>query len=204
MHAVSTTAFGLMWATVLGAPPFGFAVFLGIRWAWPRAQLPATVAALATLCFAFGAALLRLSFTDVLANFVCVAVLYFAYCFVAASCLQIPFRAVRYLALVAAALPICVGYGLGTIGVLGLGWIVMDYAEPPYHTEPMAPYLICRITEWGMAVGGSGYTVHLYRVWPAVPFIERQVVTLVVAQAGYVGEPPADKTCADALDAYTR
>jgi hypothetical protein len=204
MHEVSEAAFFLMWATVLCAPPFAFATFLAIRWSRPPAQLPVTVAAISILLFAFGVALVRLSFTNVLANFVCVAVLYFTYCFFAASCLQIRFRAVRYLALIASALPICVGYVLGTIGALGLGFIVMDYARAPEHTEQMEPNLICRITEWGSAVSASGYTVHLYRVWPAVPFIEREVVALTVIQAGYLGEPPADKTCPDALNAYTR
>jgi len=204
MHSVPQAPFVLMWATVLCAPLCAFAIFLSIGWWSPRAKLPTIVAALSILVFGLGAAILRLSFTDVLANFICVAVVYFSYCFLVASCLLIPIRAVRYLAFVATPLPICVGYVLGTVGVLGLGWIVMDYARAPDHTEPMGPQLICRITEWGSVASASGYTVHLYKFWPAVPFIEREVVALPVVQAGYIGEPPADKTCPDALRAYSR
>jgi hypothetical protein len=178
-----------------------FVVFLAIR---PRAQLSVTVAAILILCLALGVAALGLSFTNVFANFVGVAVVFIAYYFLAASCLQIPFRVIRYLALTVAILPICFGYVLGTIGMLGLVWMVMDYTEPPQHAEQVGPHLKCEITGWGAAGTASGYTVHLYKTWPEVPFIVREVVSLRVIQAGYVGEPPADKTCSDAVNVYSR
>jgi|ERR1700722_15064485 hypothetical protein len=204
MDAVSGKAFFLMWATVICGPPFAFAVFFSIRQWWPHAQLPATGAAILTLLFAFSVVTLRLSFTSALANFVCVAVVLLIYYFIVASCLQIPFRAVRYLTFIVTILPICFGYLLGTVGVLGLGWIVMDYTRPPEHTEQMGPDLKCQITGWGSVASASGYTVHLYKIWPEVPFVEREVASLSVIQAGYVGEPRADKTCSDAMHAYTR
>jgi hypothetical protein len=63
----------------------------------------------------------------------------------------------------------------------------------------MTPKLICEITGWGMAGGPSGYKVHLYKRWPALPFIKKEVVELTVDQ----NAPDADKTCADALKAYS-
>jgi hypothetical protein len=196
---------GIIWATIILGPPFALAAFLSIRGFWPRAQLLVTAAALVIIFFAFGVMLFRLSFANSLANFVCVAVVYLAYCFLAASCLQIPFRVVRYLALAITSLPICFGYVLGTVGVLGLMAIMGDYERPPEHTEQMGSHLKCEITLWGFAGSASGYTVHLYKTWPEIPLLVREVVAFSVVQGGYVGDdPPADKTCSDALDAYSR
>jgi hypothetical protein len=202
MDSVSGAAFLLMWATVLSAPPLAFALFLSFRRLWPRVQLPAAVVAIAILFFSYGIAQLGLSFTSALVDVACVAAVYFTYCLVAASCLQIPFIFFRYSALVVSSLPICVGYVLGTVGVLGLGWIVADYTRPPQHTEKMRPDLICEVTSWGSVASRSGYTVHLFKIWAALPFAEREVVRFKIVQAGYIGEPPTDKTCADALNAY--
>lgn len=190
-------AFLAIWATVLGAPLIAFLALPGIRRAWPYAHGPIIIAAIAILCFAIGLSVSRLSFTNVWVNVVLAAICYLAYCFLAASCWQISRNAVRYILGIVTALPIGAGYLLGTIGALGLGWIVSDYASPPHHVEQMAPGLICEITEWGTVLSG-GYKVHLYRRWPAFPFLEREVEILTVDQ----NASDADKTCSDALNAY--
>jgi hypothetical protein len=76
--------------------------------------------------------------------------------------------------------------------------ILADYTGPSHDVEQMAPGLICETTNWGWALTG-GYKVHLYRRWPAFPFIEREVVVLTVNQ----NANDADKTCSDALNQYT-
>jgi hypothetical protein len=192
------TAFLVIWATVLGAPPIAFLAVPGIRRAWPYAHGP-IIAAIAILCFAIGLSVSRLSFTNVWVNVVFAAICYFAYCFLAASCWQISRNAVRYIVGIVATLPIGVGYLLGTFGALGLGWIVSDYASPPHRVEQMAPGLICEITGWGTIFGG-GYKVHLYQRWSAFPFLEREMVIFTVDQ----NASDADKTCSDALNAYAR
>ena len=197
MQDTGTWAFLAIWATVLGTPPIAFLAAPGIRRAWPYAHGPIIIVAIAILCFAIGSSVSRLSFTNVWVNVVLAAICYLAYCFLAASCWQISRNAVRYIVGIVTTLPIGVGYLLGTIGALGLGWIVSDYASPPHHVEQMAPGLICEITEWGTVFSG-GYKVHLYQRWSAFPFLEREVVILTVDQ----NASNADKTCSDALNAY--
>jgi hypothetical protein len=194
------TVFIVIWVTVLGAPLIAFPAVPGIRQAWPYAHGPIIIAAIAILCFAIGLSVARLSFTNFWVNLVLVAISYLAYCFLAASCWQISRNAVRYILGIAAMLPIGVGYLLGTVGLLSVGWIVVaDYANPPNHVEQMAPGLICEISGWGTALDG-GYEVHLYRRWSAFPFLQRELVNLNVDQ----NANDADKTCSDALNAYAR
>lgn len=192
-------AFLLVWATVLCAPLIAFLTLPDIRGSWPSAQVPIIIAALFGLCLAFGLAALRLTFTNVWANVALWTVTYFAYCFLAAWCWHIPRKTIRYLAAFVTALPICVGYIVGTIGFLALGLLVSDNASPPYHIEQMGTDLVCETTGWGMAGGPSGYKVHLYKRWPrAFPFIEKEVMEFTVDQ----NASDADKTCSDALSAY--
>jgi hypothetical protein len=87
------------------------------------------------LCFAFGIYALRLSFTNDLADTVFWAVGYFAYCVLAASSLRIPVRLVRYMVLIIAALPMAGGYVLGTVGILGLGFVVHDSTARPEREQ---------------------------------------------------------------------
>jgi hypothetical protein len=193
--------FLLAWVTVLGAPPVILGAFAAIRQLWPHALSPMAVGSLATLCSFFGFAALRVSFTMAMANIVCAAVAYLAYCFLAASCWRITSRAVRILVLIVTAVPIAVGYLLGTIGVLGLAWTVEDYSRAPDHTEQMGPELICRVTSWGSAASDSGFTVHLYKHWAGVPFIEREVASTAVVQTNPQAQPK-DASCSDVLAAY--
>jgi hypothetical protein len=196
MQDTGTGAFLVIWAAALGAPPIAFLAAPGIRRAWPDARRPIIIAAIAILCFAIGLSVSRLSFANVWANVVLAAICYLAYCFLAASCWQISRNGLRYIVGIVTALPIGVGYLLGTIGALGLGWIVSDHASPPYHVEQMAPGLTCEITRWGAILRG-GYKVHLYQRWSAFPFLEREVAILTVDDADDVV-----KTCSDALNAY--
>jgi hypothetical protein len=196
MQDTGTAAFLVIWAAVLGAPPIAFLAVPGIRRAWPRAHGPIIIAAIAILCVAIGLSVSRLSFTNVWVHVVLAAICYLVYCFLAASCWQISRTAVRYIVGIVTTLPIGFGYLLGTIGVLGLGWIVSDYVSPPHHVEQMAPGLTCETTEWGTVLSG-GYKVHLYQRWSAFPFLEREVVIWTVDDASGVV-----KTCSDALSAY--
>jgi hypothetical protein len=171
----------------LGAPPIAFLAVPGIRRTWPYAYRPIIIAAIAILCSAIGLSVSRLSFPSFLVNVVLAAICYFAYCFLAASCWQISRNAVRYIVGIVTALPIGAGYLVGTIGAIPLGWIVSNYASPPYHVEQMAPGLTCEITRWAAILHG-GDKVHLYRRWFAFPFLEREVVILIVDDADYAGK----------------
>ncbi len=198
MQDTGIEAFLVVSTTVVGAPPIAFVAVPRICRAWPNAHRPIIIAAIAVLCFTIGSIALRLSFTNVWLNVALAAICYVAYCVLAASCWQISRNLVGYIAGIVTVLPIGVGYLLCTVGSLGLMWILSDYTSPPYHAEQMASGLICETTGWGTAFSG-GYKVHLYRRWPAFPFLEREVVVLTVDQ----NASDADKTCSDALNQYT-
>lgn len=203
MHDVFTVANGLMWVTVLIAPPLALVVLFAIQKAWPSIQFSASLLFIALLVLSLILFLLGISFTNVLINIIWLAASYFFYCIFIASTWQLKFKPARYFALIIGSLPICLGYVLGTVGVLGLFFIVGDMVEPPEHTEQMGRGLVCEMTDWGSVGSSSGYSIDLYELWPAVPFLRRRVVHLSVVEAGYVGDqPPADKTCADALNNY--
>jgi hypothetical protein len=123
---------------------------------------------------------------------------YVAYCFVAISAWALRSRPLRILTLVATAIPVVAGYALGMVGALALIFIVGDYAEPPIQTASMADNLECRITGWGMATTDSGYIVHLYKHWPAMPLLEREVARIVVNETNPVDDT-ASASCDDAL-----
>jgi hypothetical protein len=158
------------------------------------------ITCVAVLGILVASTIIGLGFTLRAANVLCWTLGYWLYCFLAASCLLIPSKIARIVALVVAAIPILIGYVLDTVGVLGLGFILEDYSRAPDHTEQMGAGLICRITEWGMAVGASGYTVDLYRALP-VPFLERNVASITVTQTDSSAK---DVNCADALALYRK
>jgi len=142
---------------------------------------------------------------NVILGCVCFVIAYGAYCFLAVSCWQIKFLPLRIPALLGAAIPICAGYFMSTVGLLGLMFIVGDYTRAPESTEQIDMGLECRVTGWGMVASASGYTVHLYKSWSWLPFMERSAVSIPVVQIGYVGDqPPKDASCADAVAEYRR
>jgi hypothetical protein len=120
-----------------------------------------------------------------------------AFWLLTASAVRIKYRAVRYPVLLVAVI-------VGALVSFGTTIAYFESAFPPERTEIMATDLTCEITGWGSAGSSSGYTVHLYKLWPGVRLIKKEVVTFSVVQAGFVGDPPADRTCADALETYRR
>ena len=145
---------------------------------------------------------LGFSFKNTLANFAGFMVGYGAYCFLAASSWKIKQLPLRIVALLGAAIPICVGYLLSTIGLLGLMLVIGDYARAPNKVEQMDSGLVCRVTRLGSAVTDSGYTVSLYRNWDWFPLIERSVISISVNESARSLDAPTDATCADALKKY--
>jgi hypothetical protein len=129
---------------------------------------------------------------------------YFAYSFLAVSCLRIPAKAVRVLTFGIAIIPIGFGFILSTIGVLGLAFIVGDLTRPPERVEEIGAGLTCRFREWGSAGSSSGYAVELYQSWNGIPFVERKILGESVVQAGYSGPSPKDVSCADLFAKYEK
>jgi hypothetical protein len=203
MTAIDSVALDISWVGLFAAPLIAFILFAFVHKRWATVGRQAVIAGISTIAFIVAAAALGFSFKNVLFNFAFFAIAYGAYCFLAACCWRIRFLPLRILALLCAAIPICAGYVAGTIGVLGLMFIIGDYTRAPNEIKQIDIGLECRVTLWGMAASASGYTIHLYRSWNWLPFIERAVVSIPVTQVGYV-EQPQDATCADAVAQYRR
>jgi hypothetical protein len=182
-----------------------FGAFAAIQSRWTSRQPTIAVVCASVLVFVLGAAALGFSFKDPLPNFVAFTIAYAAYCLLAVFCWRIPSLFIRIPALLLAAIPICFGYVLSSIGALGLMFIVGDYTSPPRLTEQIRPDLICRITGWGTAVTASGSTVHLYQSWPWLPLLERSVASISVTESGDSDMgPQVGASCADALARYNQ
>jgi hypothetical protein len=188
----------LIWFTVLIAPPLAFVVFFTIQKTRTGIQLSVSLLLIPSLLISLIMFIFGFRFTNPLISIFWLAGSYFLYCLLAASTLQIKFKPLRYLVLIVAALPICLGYILGTVGLLGLFFIVGDMVRPPDQTEEMETSLVCELTLTGFA-GSSDYSVDLYESWPRIPFIRRRLAHLSV-DPGDVSS--ADETCADALKTF--
>jgi glucan phosphoethanolaminetransferase (alkaline phosphatase superfamily) len=203
MHDLGMAAYLVTAIGLFSAPLVAFGAYAAIQSRWPSRQ--STIAAMCALVLVLilGAAALGFSFKDVMPNFVAFIIAYAAYCFLAVSCLRIRWLFIRILALIVAAIPICIGYVFCTIGSLGIMFFVGDYTNPPKQVEQLRPDLTCRVTLWGASFTASGYAVHLYKTWAWLPLIEKSVVTMSVNQTDFSeGQAPKDLTCVDALAKY--
>lgn len=183
-----------------GAPPMAITAFFTVRRHWPGAVTRISIAcalliATVVVCCWFGVSLVSTT-----ANAICLAATYVAYCFLAISAWRLRQLILRVLTLLVAALPIAVGYVLASVGMLGLMFIVGDYTRPPLQNTEMTTDLECRVTSWGMAASDTGYTVHLYQHWRALPFLEREVAHIVINETNPL-PGLANASCDDALKA---
>ena len=141
----------------------------------------------------FAASYTRISFWSDFPYDAGISVAYLAYCFLAASCLRIPFEAVRLAALLVTAVPICFGYRGGPLLFLSLG----ETTEPP---KQMTSDLVCSVTMWGLGGEDFGYTVLLYKTWSWAPFLRREVHRASVDQS--IDQP--DVSCSDVFASYIK
>jgi hypothetical protein len=201
MTPIDSAAISIAVAGLLIAPLIAVGVFAIVQSRWTSAGRRAMFVCILTIVFVAAAATAGLSFKKVLVNVALFAVAYGAYCFLVVCCWRVRLLPLRILVLLCGLIPVGLGYVTSTIGLLGLMFIVGDYSRVPHEVNQIEAGLECRITLWGMAAGASGYTVHLYRSWDWLPFIERSVVSIPVVQVGYVGQPN-DANCADAVAQY--
>jgi hypothetical protein len=205
MDDLSRTAYFVTSIGLFAAPLLAFGAFASIQSRWSSRQSTIAAVCALVLVFILSAAALGFSFKDVLSNITAFIVAYAAYCFLAVSCLRIRSLLLRIPAFIVAAIPVFAGYVLCTVGTLALIFIVGDYTSPPRHTEQIRPDLICRITGWGAAFTASGSTVHLYKSWPWLPFLERSVGSISVTESGDTETgPQIGASCADAMAKYNK
>jgi hypothetical protein len=131
-------------------------------------------------------------FVPLIANIWTLAAAYLAYCFLAFGVGRLPLPGmVRSTALIVGVLPIAFGYFLGSVGLLGLMFMVGSYANPSKETR-LATDLVCTRIDGGGPSGG--YALHVHREWPLLPLLHRQV-RVIAAKNEYEG--PAQ--CADLI-----
>jgi hypothetical protein len=191
----------LAWFIVLAGPPAAYFVFAILLKRWPGAIAATMVASAVLIAIVVGFSTYGIALISAPANVVCISIAYMAYCFLIAAFWKFRSSVVHTVLLLIAAIPIGIGYLMGTVGFLGLLWIVSQYADTPKQTVQMTDTLWCRVKTWGSAASDSGYAVHLYERWPGVPFVEREVVTISIVET-IPDALPAGADCSDALEAY--
>lgn len=169
--------FYLAWGCAIAAPILALVASVVARRLRPDAWKTITLGAVGLISTVALATMVGGSFVFAEANILALCVVYFAYCFLAFSCLRIRQQLLRRITFLIASAPIALGYVLGTIGVMGLGFIVADATRPPTHVEAIGEGLICRVSSWGSAGTDSGYDVEAYQQFG---FLERRVARLNV------------------------
>jgi hypothetical protein len=196
------SSFLVLWYALLVAPPVaGATYYAATRWC------PAFYRRIATICVVYAlmvaaALLFHLRLSPRALEVSCLAAAYFALCFLVMLCFRIRRLGLRIIGTVVAAVPVAIGYALGTVGGFLLALMVDDWTRAPQHVERISPGLECRVATWGSAVGDDGYTVHLLRIWRLAPFIEREVATIVVDETDPQGGP-SQASCSDAAKLYS-
>lgn len=186
----------LAWILLLIAPVAALVLQASIDRLPSRHQGPTarflSIVLSALLAVVILATLAGVRFVPLMANILSLGAGYFAYCFLAFGIgrLRLP-GMVRSSALIVGALPIAFGYFLGSIGLLGLMFMVGSYANPSKETQ-LAANLVCTRIEGGGPSGG--YALHVHREWPQLPVLHRQV-RVIAAKNEYEG--PAQ--CADLI-----
>jgi hypothetical protein len=186
---------GLVWVALLVSLPMAFVL------ARKRHHGKLVLAAGMALGGVAAAMAMRISFASDFANFLSVALAYFAYCIVVVCLWRIPNRVLRWTVIAVTAVPILVGYILATVGVLALMFIIGDETIPPSHHEVIPPNYTCTIRRWGNATSDSGYRVTLFQHWALLPFLRREAQSLMINES-HPQPGHESSTCEDILQAY--
>lgn len=187
----------LAWIGVFCAPLLGVGVFAA---AGARGQGRLAWGAAAGLAVSAGLYRLGFGFVAPTADIAWALCCFVAYCVLVARCWRTGWKPLRFVVRTIALVPICVGYFLSTVGVLGLGFIVGDMTSPPFRTERMPGGLLCSVTSWGYAFSSSGYRVQLHRRWDAVPFVQREVASVSIDETDEA--EPQTASCESVFASY--
>lgn len=184
-------------------PLIALGTFIAIRSLRPRAIMPIATASVAAIITALVFTKLNITFTATPANIIFFSIAYLAYCFLAAACWQIRLLPIRIFVLIVAAVPIGVGYMIGTLGFFSIPWFLVDGYRQPTKTVQMTKDLTCSVSRWadGMPAKDFGYRVQLYKQWSVLPFFEREVSSIDVNENESESVSPR-VSCTDVLTAY--
>jgi hypothetical protein len=135
------------------------------------------------LVFVVAADYLGLRTSFALANLIFWVAAFLSICAVSGAIWTIERKPIRIALGILSHLIFVPGYILGTIGILGLMFIMADYLEPPQRISTLQPGLSCEVMGWGNATSQSGYDVSLYRYLPFLPLIRLKVASITVNQS---------------------
>jgi hypothetical protein len=152
------------------------------------------VAALGLIAIVALALFLKVQTASLVCNLALCLAAFLAYCLLAPALWTVQPRFIGFITGTLACAALLPSYILGTIGVLGLNFILADYLSPPTHVELIAPGLSCSETVWGAAFSDSGHSIHLYRYWPAFPLLRREVARVSVNETD-PGDGPTSASC---------
>jgi hypothetical protein len=125
-------------------------------------------------------------------NFLCGVIALGSYCFLASSAFEISLKPLRVIALVILGAPASI------VTMTGILSLMFDADASTYKKEQMRPDLVCKMSSYGI-VGAGGDRIRLYKSWPAIPFLERNVG----GDSSNDADPSIKmSSCADLLNRY--
>lgn len=190
--------FLVVWISLIAALPVSIALLVAVQKWCPGLQFSAVMLNASLAACIIVSAVFGIRFTHQTANVLAFILAYFSYCYLAVSAWLIRNKFIRFATMALACIPMAMGYLLATLGLLALVFIVGEWVSPPVQIQRMNDNLYCATTTWGMAASDSGYTVHLYKHWAILPFLEKEVLDIVVNET--IGAAGAN--CHDAITRY--
>jgi hypothetical protein len=182
MRAAMELGLGIAWLTLLGAPLLGGMIVWISKSQNPEALRRLCWASLAMITVVILATIVGIRTWSAEINLIFWAAAYLSFSILASSTWTLTNKLIRFPLGIAAYLAFVPGYLLGTVGLLGLVFILGDYLSPPQIEEQLRPGLACEVTNWGIAISDSGYEVSLYRYWSWFPILRLKVASTVINQ----------------------
>ena len=165
----------LAWLALMGGPVLTAAVAVRGAQTTHAPSVPIVLASMALLATVAVPATLHVQLAWPPANWLAVAAGWTAWCVLVGLLYAIRPRSVGIGVGALASLSVLPGLLLGTIGILGLMFIVGDYARPPLASRTLSPGIDCIVTGWGSAFSDDGHDIDIYRYWRWLPAIRRRV-----------------------------
>jgi hypothetical protein len=162
------------WISLIFFPPLAYGLSQHVKMHRPKAMRRTIIVATLILVLAYTFAHFGFVLTNVFANVALVAIVYLAWCYLAACSWKIPRKILRFPIAIASHAPIVCGYFAGIIGV-GIPFAIADdIARPPIRIESPSSNVSCELSRSGFAANSSSSMI-LYQHWQFAPFIRRKL-----------------------------
>jgi hypothetical protein len=188
--------FVIVWAALLAGPALG--IILALRMASQRSGIrPVFLSGFGCIIFVVALDYLGVRTSSALINMIFWVLVFLSLCLLLGLIWTIEYKPIRVTLGILTHLIFVPGYVLGTIGILGLFFILGDYLTLPGEKVALKPGLTCEVMSWGNSMSQSGYDVSLYRHVPWASFIRLKVGEVTVNQSS----PQSGRKSADCKSA---